>query len=87
MEVVEVLAMYEEVQHVVSLTADLQSHLNPVQLCTLEKLGGLEWPEQVPDNYIMQQDVFQKHNTYTPCSHIDKKKGKNRRFLHFDPIP
>ena len=32
--------MYEEIQHVVALTADLKSNLHPVKLCTLENFGG-----------------------------------------------
>ena len=41
-EVVEVLAMDEEVEHVVTLTTDLQADLDPVQLGRLEELGRLE---------------------------------------------
>ena len=37
---VQVLSRNEEVQHVVPLTAHLQTDLHPVQLCTLEELGG-----------------------------------------------
>ena len=41
-EVVEVLAVDEEVEHVVALTANLKPDLDPVETGRLEKLGGLE---------------------------------------------
>ena len=41
-EVVKVLAVNQQIQHVVPLTADLETHLYPVQLCSLEELGGLQ---------------------------------------------
>lgn len=47
-EVVEVLAVDQKVEHVVALAADLQPHLHPVQLGGLEELGGLEGAEEVP---------------------------------------
>ena len=46
-EVVEVLAVYEQVEHVVALPAHLQSSLHPVQGGGLEELGGFERPEQI----------------------------------------
>jgi hypothetical protein len=39
-QVVQILAMNQEIQHVVSLLAHLQASLSPIQLCGLEKLGG-----------------------------------------------
>jgi len=48
MQVVEVLAVNQQVQHVVALSADLQSHLDPVECRRLEKLGRLERAEQIP---------------------------------------
>jgi len=47
-KVVEVLAVDEEVEHVVALAADLQTDLNPVQCRCLEELGRFERPEQIP---------------------------------------
>lgn len=47
-QVVEVLAVNEQVQHVVSLSAHLQAHLHPVQLSRLEELGGFKGTKQVP---------------------------------------
>ena len=47
MQVVEVLSVNEQVQHVVSLTTNLQPNLHPVQLCGLEKLGRFERSEEV----------------------------------------
>lgn len=48
-KVVEVLPVDEEVEHVVSLTTDLEPHLHPVKLSRLEKLGLFERPEKVPE--------------------------------------
>ena len=48
MKVVEVLAVDQQVEHVVALSADLQPHLHPVQRRRLEELGRLERPEQIP---------------------------------------
>lgn len=47
-KVVEVLAVYEQIQHVVTLPADLQPSLHPVQRCRLEELRRLERAEEVP---------------------------------------
>ena len=49
MQVVEILAMDEEVQHVVTLATHLQPNLDPVQHSCLEELGCLEGPEQIPE--------------------------------------
>lgn len=48
MQVVEVLTVDEQIEHVVALSAHLQTHLHPVQLGGLEELGGLEGAEQIP---------------------------------------
>lgn len=48
MQVVEVLTVNEQIEHVVALSAHLQPNLNPVQLGGLKELGGLERAEQVP---------------------------------------
>lgn len=48
MQVVEVLSVNEQVQHVVALPAHLQPDLHPVQLSGLEELGGLEGAEEIP---------------------------------------
>ena len=55
-EVVEVLAVDEEVQHVVALPADLEPRLHPVQLGGLEELGRLEGTEEVPGDPGGQTD-------------------------------
>ena len=39
MKVVEILAMDEQVEHVVALPADLQRRLDPIELGGLEELG------------------------------------------------
>lgn len=46
-EVVQVLAVDEEVEHVVTLAADLKTRFDPVDRRRLEELGRLELPEQV----------------------------------------
>jgi hypothetical protein len=42
MKVVEILAVNQEVEHVVTLTADLQDGLDPVQIRDLEELERVE---------------------------------------------
>jgi hypothetical protein len=46
-EVVEVLSVDEEVEHVVALSADLETCLDPVERRLLEKLGVLQAAEEV----------------------------------------
>lgn len=48
MQVVEVLAVDEQVEHVPALAAHLQARLDPVERRRLEELGGLERAEEVP---------------------------------------
>ena len=48
MQVVEILTVDEQIEHVVALSANLQTHLHPVQLGGLKELGGLEGAEQIP---------------------------------------
>ena len=48
MQVVQVLPMDQEVQHVVPLTANLEADLDPIQSRGLEEFSGLERSEQVP---------------------------------------
>lgn len=47
MQVIQILAMNQQVQHVVALAADLQSRFNPIESRRLEELGRLERSEQV----------------------------------------
>jgi len=42
MKIVEVLAMYEQIQHVVALAADLQTDFDPVESCRLKELDCFE---------------------------------------------
>lgn len=49
MQVVEVLAVDKQIEHVVALSANLQTHFHPVQLGGLKELGGLEGAEQIPE--------------------------------------
>lgn len=41
--------MDQQVEHVVTLSANLQAHFHPVQLGGLKELGGLEGAEQIPE--------------------------------------
>ena len=52
-QVVEVLAVDKQVQHVVALLTDLQTNLYPVQRRRLEKLGRLERSEQVSETNVL----------------------------------
>ena len=47
MKVIEILAMNEEIEHVVALTANLETSFDPVDPCGLEELCSLEGTEQV----------------------------------------
>lgn len=49
MQVVEVLTVDEQIEHVVALPAHLQPHLHPVQLGGLKELRGFEGAEQIPE--------------------------------------
>ena len=49
MQIVQVLPVDEQVEHVVALTTHLETCLHPVQLSGLEKLGGLERAEKKPE--------------------------------------
>ena len=42
MQIVQVLTMNQQVQHVITLTADLKANFDPIKSGGLEKLGGLE---------------------------------------------
>lgn len=52
MQVVEVLAVDKQIEHVVALPTNLQAHFHPVQLGGLKELGGLERAEEVPKRKI-----------------------------------
>lgn len=60
MKVVQILTMNQQVQHVVALTADLKANLDPVQSGRLEKLGGLERPEEVSLLLRLRWPVMQR---------------------------
>jgi hypothetical protein len=47
MEVVEILAMDEEVEHVVPLSTDLKASFDPIEFGGLEELGRHQRAEQV----------------------------------------
>ena len=60
MEVVEVLAMDEQIEHVVALTTNLEANLNPVKLSRLEELCRFERSKQIPMFY----ETYKMHNHY-----------------------
>lgn len=68
MQVVEVLAVDKEIEHVVALSAHLQAHLHPVQLCRLEKLGGFEGTEQISERKQQKRHI----KTYTRLKTISQ---------------
>ena len=47
MQVRQVLPVNKQVQHVVTLSADLQTRFNPINLGLLEELGALQRPHQI----------------------------------------
>ena len=47
MEEVEVLAVDQQVEHVIALSTDLEASLYPIKLCQLEELSLLESAEQI----------------------------------------
>lgn len=55
MKVVKIFSVNEQVQHVVALTTDLETHFHPVKGCCLKELGGFERSEQISE----------KDNNYT----------------------
>lgn len=58
-EVVQVLSVNQQVQHVVALPAHLEANLYPVQLCRLEEFGGLERTEQVSTKKINKHPLLE----------------------------
>lgn len=50
--------MDEKIQHVVALATNLEAHLNPIQSRHLEKLGGFERSEQVPEGNINANTIW-----------------------------
>lgn len=59
MEIVEVLSVDEEVEHVVTLSTDLQTCFDPVERGTLEELGVLQALEEVPFGHCLGFLVMQ----------------------------
>ena len=52
MQIVQVLAMYQQIQHVVTLTTDLKPRLHPIQFSGLKKFSLLERSKQIPKNHM-----------------------------------
>ena len=51
-KIIEVLPVYQEVQHVVTLTTDLKPRLHPVQFRRLEELRLFKRSKQVPSDHM-----------------------------------
>jgi len=49
MQIVQILSMDEQVQHVVALAQHLQSNFHPIQRGRLEELGRLEGAEKITE--------------------------------------
>lgn len=58
MKVVKIFSVNEQVQHVVALTTDLETHLHPVKGCCLKELGGFERSEQISEK---EKNIFTLH--------------------------
>ena len=79
MQVVEVLTVDQQIEHVVALSAHLQANLHPVQLGGLEELGGLERTKQVPGGGGKKQ--------YTPVRNVLKTQmAKVYRVFRGSPL-
>lgn len=59
MQVVEILTVNQQIEHVVALPANLQTHFHPVQLGGLKELGGLEGAEQIPVRHERKKEKNQ----------------------------
>lgn len=57
MQVVEILTVDQQIEHVVSLPANLQTHFHPVQLGGLKEFGGLEGAEQIPARHQRENQI------------------------------
>jgi len=58
-QVVQMLPVNQQVEHIVPLTADLQAGLNPVELGVLEKLGGRQTLKQRPLLHRLRRPLVQ----------------------------
>ena len=55
MKIVQILTVNEQVEHVVALAANLETHLHPVKGCCLEELGVFEGSEQISGKKKLRQ--------------------------------
>lgn len=58
MQVVEILTVDQQVEHVVALPAHLQPDFHPVQLGGLEEFCGFEGSEQVPESQQQENQIM-----------------------------
>lgn len=59
MEIIQILAVNEQVEHVVALPADLQAGLHPIELRSLEEFRGLELTEERLFGHCLGGTMFQ----------------------------
>jgi hypothetical protein len=57
MQVVQILPVDEQVEHIVTLANDLETGLDPVECSLLEELGVLQRPEQVALSHCLRRFV------------------------------
>ena len=80
MEIVEVLSVNQQVQHVVTLATNLKPHLHPVKSCCLKELGGLERSEQISETRNTKTIVsFIQYSTV--CRTVNKIKTENWNYV------
>lgn len=60
MQIVEIFAMDQQVEHVVALTTHLQTRFHPINRCRLEEFRRFEGPEQVPLLLRFRVTMFQR---------------------------
>lgn len=58
MKIVKIFSVNEQVEHVIALTTDLETHLHPVKGCCLKELGGFERSEQISEK---DKNIFKLH--------------------------
>lgn len=78
MEVVQILAVDQQIQHIVALTQNLKSSLDPIKRGTLEKLSRLEGTEQVSE-IIARRGGVKLLNTFASVASGDDVSANLKR--------
>jgi hypothetical protein len=79
MKVVEILAVNQEVEHVVTLPADLQAGLDPVQIRDLEELCVLELAEQDLFALWLRMAMLERVEHVTLSARRGEHEGKKKK--------